>query len=554
MTVPLSRHRRNSNLIWPGFVDAVTTLLMVLIFVLTIFTVMQSVLRDQIVSKDNELSTLNDQVAALSDALGLERRRAGDLEDEIGELQRTLSQALTEGRRREDVIGGLRADLAAREGELAEAQGRITAFEARVAALLAARDRTQAALRTVTGERDASREEAESLAAQVADLEANREELMSDAEALRLALADARDEMDEQQEAARLAAARREALEALIADLRARGETDASALASAREQISEAEAAHLADAAALAALREKFEQADTELATLTLALEAERQRAEDTLSLLAAARMAEGEASDTADKQAAALAMAREQLTQEQKETLRARQEIELLNRQLAALRGELASLQSVLDDTEERRAAASIEVESLGRRLNAALAQVTVEERRRAELEEAERKRLEAEKADLERFRSEFFGRLSEILAGQDGVRIEGDRFIFPSEVLFPSGSADLSPAGRDQVRSVVTILDDLRPRIPPEIEWIIRVDGHTDTTPISPGAAFRDNWELSSARALSVVWFMQEELGFPPDRLAATGFGEYQPAASGDSDAARAQNRRIELKLTER
>ncbi len=188
------------------------------------------------------------------------------------------------------------------------------------------------------------------------------------------------------------------------------------------------------------------------------------------------------------------------------------------------------------------------------GSQLNAALAQVAAEQKARADLEEAERKRLEAEKADLEKFRSEFFGQLSQLLAGREGVRVVGDRFVFSSEVLFQPGAADLAPEGRAQIAGVVQILDEIRGQIPDEIDWIIRVDGHTDNVPLSGAGDFADNWELSQARALSVVRFMQDELGFPPSRLAATGFGEYRPVALGDSEEARAQNRRIELKLTER
>ena len=182
-------------------------------------------------------------------------------------------------------------------------------------------------------------------------------------------------------------------------------------------------------------------------------------------------------------------------------------------------------------------------------------------EQKRRAELEAAERQRAEAEaerlaaeNTDLARYRSEFFGRLSEVLAGREGVRVVGDRFVFSSEVLFAPGSAELLPEGRAQIAGVVRILDQVAAQIPPEIDWIIRVDGHTDNTPLSGQGEFKDNWQLSQARALSVVRFMQDDLGFPPERMAATGFGEYRPVAPGNSPEARAQNRRIELKLTER
>jgi chemotaxis protein MotB len=217
--------------------------------------------------------------------------------------------------------------------------------------------------------------------------------------------------------------------------------------------------------------------------------------------------------------------------------------------------------LQNLLDASAAKDAEAKVQIEALGTQLNSALAQVAAEQRRRAELEAAERERLEAEAAalkdetkELARYRSEFFGKLSEVLAGREGVRVVGDRFVFSSEVLFETGSADLAGEGQAQIAGVVATLQEVAAVIPPEIDWIIRVDGHTDATPISPGARYADNWELSQARALSVVRYMQDGLGFPPERLAATGFGEYRPVAAGDSPAALAANRRIELKLTER
>ena len=186
--------------------------------------------------------------------------------------------------------------------------------------------------------------------------------------------------------------------------------------------------------------------------------------------------------------------------------------------------------------------------------RLNTALARVASEERRRAELEEAERRRLEETNKDLERYRSEFFGRLRDVLGAQEGVRIEGDRFVFSSEVLFPPGGAVLSEEGKFEIAKVASILRNVAADIPPEINWVIRVDGHTDDQPLSGFGEFADNWELSQARALSVVKYMSGSLGIPPGRLAANGFGQYQPVAAGDSEEARARNRRIELKFTEK
>jgi chemotaxis protein MotB len=541
------RGRRDSSMIWPGFVDAVTTLLMVLMFVLTIFTVMQSVLRDTITTQGSELSSLNAQVAQLAEALGLERTRAGDLETEVGSLRTSLTAAQADSDAKAAEIAGLTGSLAAREGELADARSQIASFEAQVATLLAERDDARGNVATLT--------------ASVADLEAARAKLITEQEALQLAIAKARTEIDQGAEQARLAAARREALEVLIADLRARAAETTADLADVKTQLSATEteltaeeAARLVDQAALAALQDKLKSSDTELTAMTLALEEQRRRAEETLTLLAAAQTEAAQNATQGDRQATLLATAQAALSTEQEKALAAQRDMALLNEQIAALRGQLGELQGLLDASAERDAAANVQLDVLGSQLNGALAQVASEQKRRADLEEAERIRLEAETKDLAKFRSEFFGQLSTLLAGREGVRIVGDRFVFSSEVLFTAGSATLAPEGRAQIAGVVAILNDIAAQIPPEIDWIIRVDGHTDNIPLSGNGAFADNWELSQARALSVVRYMQDDLGFPPNRMAAAGFGEYRPVIEGSSPAALAANRRIELKLTER
>jgi chemotaxis protein MotB len=248
------------------------------------------------------------------------------------------------------------------------------------------------------------------------------------------------------------------------------------------------------------------------------------------------------------------LNFAQQALTAEQAKSVDAAKKLALLNQQMMALRSQLGTLQGLLDASAAKDTEANVQLDTLGSQLNAALAQVASEQKKRAELEAAERKRLETENLDLAKFRSEFFGQLSEVLAGRDGVRVVGDRFVFSSEVLFTPGSADLAPEGRAQIAGVVSTLTEVAGQIPPSIDWIIRVDGHTDAIPLSGNGIFADNWELSQARALSVVRFMQDDLGFPPQRLAATGFGEYQPVVPGDTPQDLAQNRRIELKLTER
>ncbi|WP_386175495.1 peptidoglycan -binding protein [Sulfitobacter sp. R86518] len=568
--------------IWPGFVDAMTGLLLVLMFVLTIFMVLQAVQTQRINGQENELNSLSGEVAALAQALGMERQTTAELEAELGTLNTSLTAARDQAAEQAAMIASLTATRDAQAAQLDAAEAKITGFEAQVASLLSQRDAAVA------------RGEA---------LETRQEELLSAQEALNLALAQARSETDAQAEAARLAAARRDALTALVDDLRAQNQDAQAALETAAAQnaaaLSEAEAARLAEAAAAERLRKKLENADAELTAMTLALEAQRKEAEDTLTLLAAARAAketldaelaaalaetetleatqadraelrakladalaaklaaenraEAELSD-AEKQAALLDAARSELAQEEAATAAAQRQTELLNQQVAALRGQLGELQSLLDDAVARDAAKEVQLQSLGSDLNTALARVAAEERRRAELEAAERARLEAETKNLEQYRSEFFGRLRALLGNQEGVRIEGDRFVFSSEVLFPPGAATLSADGRGEIAKVAGILRNIAADIPPEIDWVIRVDGHTDNQPLSGLGEFADNWELSQARALSVVKYMINFLGIAPERLAANGFGQYQPVASGNTEAARAQNRRIELKLTER
>ena len=729
--------QRFQGSIWPGFVDAMTGLLLVLMFVLTIFMVIQFVLRETISGQETELNTLSAEIAAIAEALGLEQERVKSLETELGTLSSNLSDAETQVAAQSALIAQLTSERDQTANALADANSKITAFEAQVAGLLASQQENLANIQS---------------------LENRRDELMSEADALNLALAQARDEIDVAAEEARRKASEREALEALIASLR-KDKADASTtideqtqrLEELTTQLSEAEAAKLVSAAAAEELRKRLENSNAELTAMTLALEEQRKKAEDTLTLLAAANAAkdsvekkleealitisamdreqterlesveearkeadqevqrlqialaaslarqdemarqleavnnmlnesntreraqftelsdlqsdlaralldlenqrdatdaanlqrdraeeriaelenaleqlagqnegalksleqqlaealaakvkaEGERQNlTEDLQAAlaarlaADALADERLSAlEQREILlaearkslgvsedlsekraneliEAAKQQELLNQQVATLRAELGKLQELLAFSEQKDADSQIQLQNLGNRLNAALARAASEERKRRKLEEAERIRLEAEAKKLEQernkladqaqdlanYKSEFFGRLREILAGQEGVKIVGDRFVFSSEVLFEPGAASLSEAGQLEIDKVANILLGVKDSIPDTIEWVIRVDGHTDNIPLSGAGEFRDNWELSQARALSVVRYMVEALQFPANRMAANGFGEFQPVNTDDTPEARAQNRRIEIKLTER
>ena len=214
-------------------------------------------------------------------------------------------------------------------------------------------------------------------------------------------------------------------------------------------------------------------------------------------------------------------------LTEQEKLTAEQKAAVVRLTAELAGLKDELARLNTALDAADAKAKEQNAQIVDLGQKLNRALA---------SKVEE------------LARYRSEFFGKLREALAGQRDVQIVGDRFVFQSEVLFPSGSAQLQPGGEKQLASVAQRLMEIASRIPKNINWVLQVDGHTDDKPIS-NVIYPSNWELSAARAIAVVKFLHSE-GIPNDRLVAAGYGEYQPLSTIDT----ARNRRIELKLTER
>jgi chemotaxis protein MotB len=221
----------------------------------------------------------------------------------------------------------------------------------------------------------------------------------------------------------------------------------------------------------------------------------------------------------------------RQAVSEERKLSEDAKARADLLTRQINALQQQLAALNEVLGASEKKAQEQQVQIADLGRRLNLALAS-----------------RVE----ELARFRSEFFGRLRQVLGERSDIRIVGDRFVFQAEVLFPAGSAELEPAGRAQIARVADALKEITGKIPAEINWVLQVDGHTDKRPIQT-AQFPSNWELSSARAISVVKFLMSQ-GIASERLSAAGFAEFQPIDSRDDEIGWRRNRRIELKLTNR
>ena len=390
--------RRPENYTWPGFVDALATLLMVIIFVLLVFVLIQVNLAYRVAGQDATMNDMRAQIVSLSDLLNLERKANDELKDELAGISSLLDATTKERDSLVTQLANATATLSLRDSEIRQ----LTAIQAQTEESL------EAARQTI----------AERLAA---------------LEAIELTLAEAQAKLMES--------------EVEIADAAAR---NVSSLA----RISELETKNAASQA--------------EVAQMTNAVTALRLRIEELTSLLA-----EKEAQAARDK----------------------------------------------------------IAIASLGKSLNNALASRVQE---------------------LQRFRSEFFGRLREVLRGRDDVRIVGDRFVFQSEVLFAQGAASLGPEGEEKLGQLAVALNQIAAEIPEDIDWILQVEGHTDDIPVRAGR-FADNWDLSTERALSVVRFLAES-GLPANRLAAAGYGEFQPLDDAGSDEARRRNRRIEMKLTQR
>jgi len=411
--------RRPDSYTWPGFVDALATLLMVIMFVLLVFVLIQVNLAYRVAGQDATMNDMRAQIASLGELLNLERKANDDLAAELARISRNLADA--------------------------------------------------------TRERDA-------LEAQLADTSTTLEERESEVARLTVLQVDSQ---------AALAAA-----EASLADRVAALESAEAALVESQERIAALELTLEERVAALEASEIQRLKAESELAEA-----ADR----NTLSL---ARIGELE-----EKNAASQA------------------EIIRMTNALTALRRRIEELTSLLAEKEAQAARDKIAIASLGKSLNNALASRVQE---------------------LQRFRSEFFGRLRDILRGRDDVRIVGDRFVFQSEVLFAQGQASIAAEGKQQLAKLAVALNQIAAEIPEDIDWVLQVEGHTDDIPVRAGR-FADNWDLSTERALSVVRFLATQ-GLPPNRLAAAGYGEFQPLDSAGTDEARRRNRRIEMKLTQR
>lgn len=283
--------------------------------------------------------------------------------------------------------------------------------------------------------------------------------------------------------------------------------------------------AQIAELTELLALeRVTGQELEARLATLTSSLESARGEQDRLQGLL--------ETDDTDDDGDSIIAGLQSQVESEQAISREALNQVELLNQQLSALRRQIGALEDALEASESRDRESQTRIANLGARLNVALAQRVQE---------------------LSQFRSDFFGRLRQILSQRSDIRVVGDRFVFQSEVLFDSGSAEINPGGSAELARLAEAVLELEAAIPSEINWVIRVDGHTDARPLSGTGLYATNWELSTGRATSVVRFLVDQ-GVSPEHLMAAGFGEFQPIAEGEDPESLARNRRIEFKLTER
>ncbi len=624
--------------IWPGFVDAMTALLLVLMFVLSIFMIIQSVFREKISGQETELSRLENEVMNLIADLSLQKEEYKNLN--------AINLAINKSLEEQKVLNeskSLELNSALKNLDLANIK--ISDFEIRVASLIARR--TQ-------------------LISEIAQKDNRIKEEVSRFEASRLALASARQEIDEKVELARLAAAKREALELYIEDLKknlnsiskSKNELEfklsrsqialglayenldetKSLLSSQKEfniilestitdlkeqviknseekenfqknitqkekiisekekeiilsnilikrlqedlkinkgKLSETEKNILIEKLALKNLRKKLNESREELEFATLSLEEERKRAIDNLKIIASSEKAMAmleeknlnlfnenneirekiiDLSDLLRLREISLQNLRSQLLKSENQKQISLDKIKYLNQETLSLASQLNDLKILLNQFEIRDKETNAQVENLGSKLNSALAQVVIEQKKNAVLEAERIKKLEDEANELKNYRSEFFGNLRQILGNNKGIEIVGDRFVFPSEILFDLGSDELQEKGLFELSQMAKVIRKIVKEIPKEIDWILRVDGHTDKTKFLNGGKFTDNWELSQARALSVVkYFISEEL-LPAERFAATGFGEFQPIDKGENEKALARNRRIEIKLTER
>ncbi|MBT8355659.1 MAG: peptidoglycan-binding protein [Desulfofustis sp.] len=421
-----SRNFQESVSIWPGYVDVLSALIMIVIFVLLIFTLSQFILSNILTDQSSELQDLYSQIAEITELLGLEEEKNEEMTTQIAALSTEI-----------DILSSEKTKLESDVDYLNEK--RVEDFQ-----------EIEFQLKTIAS-------------------------LQQDINALR--------------------------------DLRQRLENEISTVANSLQREQKL-TAYLRDRSKVLEARLTSEQERTVLAQKTIE---QRDIRIEALSALI------GEQQQALDS--------------EKRLTADARAEVALLTQKISQLQAQLGEIAEALRLSEIDRQQQKEEISDLGRRLNIELA-------RRVN--------------DLERYRSEFFGQLREILGNNPFIQIEGDRFLLQAELLFPSGSADLSDNGKLELDGLADVLNEIIPAIPDGLQWILRVDGHTDKVPIN-SASYPSNWELSTARAVSVVRYLASR-GIPEARMAAAGFSKFHPIDKAESNEAYRKNRRIEIKLTAR
>ncbi|MCB1751957.1 MAG: peptidoglycan -binding protein [Gammaproteobacteria bacterium] len=421
-----SRRRFRSAIdVWPGYVDALSALLMLVIFTLLIFTLAQVFLAETLSDRERQLSDLNTRLRELSSLLDLEQEKNVQLDRKVAQISDEYSRSLE---RQYELFGEIE-----KLNKVVEAD----------------KETIELQLRTLA-----------SLQQDISALRELRAQLEQEVGRLSTSLAGSEAEVG-------LLRDRSKSLQARLAD-----EEERTLLAQA-----------------------SLEQKDIRIEELFLAV-----------------------------------AAGKEALEQEKALSTSARAQVDMLNRQIAALREQLGVISQALKLAEAKSQGQELEISNLGKRLNVLLAKQVNE---------------------LEKYRSEFFGTLRKVLGQNPNIRVVGDRFVFPSELLFDSGSATLGQEGKQELAKLAVTLEGIAAKIPPDVSWILRVDGHTDRQPINT-EKFPSNWELSTARAVSVVRYLASQ-GIPAKRLAATGFGQFHPVDRGESAEAFQRNRRIEIKLTD-
>jgi chemotaxis protein MotB len=477
------RRRQHNGLdAWPGYVDALSTLLMVTIFVLLVFVLAQGLLSVTLTGKDKALERLNQEISQLTDMLSLERGRAADLQGNVASLAHDLGEVTT-----------ARDALAQ---QLSVAQTEVAQDSTQVSALTAERDRLNARLADTAVQ-------AQSASARLNDIQG---------------------QLSQQTAAAAQANSQFGTAQATLA-------TTETALTATRQKLSSTDADLSEATAAIAAATAVTRLANERVADLQSRLTAAEARADTAEASLATARTSLQQDVQQLAQEQQLVSAGGEALTQQKQATGSANEQIAMLNQQMEALRQQLAAISSALQLQESNGRDKDAQIADLGRKLNLALA---------------------AKVQELQRYRSDFFGKLREILKNQPNIKIVGDRFVFQSDVLFPVDEATLTGPGQGQIGAIATAVQGFMKEIPPNIAWILRVDGHADSQPITSGP-YKNNWELSSARAIAVVQLLIQD-GVPPDHLAATAFADTQPIDPAQTQAAYAKNRRIEFRLTDR